>query len=71
MPPLRPGPRLNARSNRNTVAHASEGLRLQSGTHLALDRDPPVSRSVVPSAGRVVATPQVGALHHRYHRIGA
>ena len=40
--------------------------------HLALDKDTPFSRSVAPpSAGRVVATPQVGGLHHRYDRIAA
>ena len=45
---------------------------LHSRTHLALDKDPPISRSVAPpSAGRVVATPQVGGLHHRYDRVAA
>ncbi len=38
---------------------------LHSRTHLALDKDAPISRSIVPpSAGRVVATPEVGGLHH-------
>jgi hypothetical protein len=37
---------------------------LHSRTHLALDKDPPFSRAVAPpSAGRVVATLQVGGLH--------
>ena len=45
---------------------------LHSRTHLALDKDTPFSRSVAPpSAGRVVATPQVGGLHHRYDRVAA
>jgi hypothetical protein len=45
---------------------------LHSRTHLALDKDTPISRSVAPpSAGRVVATPQVGGLHHRYDRVAA
>jgi hypothetical protein len=45
---------------------------LHARTHLALDKDPPISRSVAPpSAGRVVATPQVGGLHHRYDRVAA
>ena len=45
---------------------------LHSRTHLALDKDTPFSRSVAPpSAGRVVATPQVGGLHRRYDRVAA
>jgi hypothetical protein len=41
-------------------------------THLSLDKDTPFSRSVAPpSAGPVVATPQVGGLHHRYDRVAA
>ena len=45
---------------------------MHSRTHLALDKDPPISRSIAPpSAGRVVATPQVGGLHHRYDRVAA
>jgi transposase InsO family protein len=43
-----------------------------SRTHLALAKDAPTSRPVVPpSAGRIVATPQVGGLHHRYDRSAA
>jgi hypothetical protein len=39
---------------------------------LALDKDTPVSRAVSPpTAGRIVALPQVGGLHHRYERIAA
>jgi putative transposase len=45
---------------------------LHSRTHLALDKDPPISRSIAPpSVGPVVATPQVGGLHHRYDRVAA
>ena len=45
---------------------------MHSRTHLALDKDPPISRSVAPpSAGRVGAMPQVGGLHHRYDRVAA
>ena len=45
---------------------------LYSRTHLALDKDPPISRVVAPpSAGRVVATALVGGLHHRYDRVAA
>ena len=41
-------------------------------THLALAKDPPITRPIMPpSAGRVVSTPQVGGLHHRYDRAAA
>jgi transposase InsO family protein len=44
----------------------------ESRTHLALAKDSPQPRPVVPSAlGVVVATPQVGGLHHRYDRRAA
>jgi len=40
-----------------------------SRPHLSLDRNSPTPREVEPpSLGRVVATPQVGGLHHRYMR---
>lgn len=45
---------------------------MQSRTHLALDKDAPLSRPASPPAlGRIVATPQVGGLHHRYDRVAA
>jgi putative transposase len=44
---------------------------MQSRTHLALDKDAPISRPVPPSTGSIVATPQVGGLHHRYDRVAA
>jgi transposase InsO family protein len=38
-------------------------------THLSLDKDSPIPRPIAPaSAGRIVAIPQVGGLHHRYER---
>jgi hypothetical protein len=41
-------------------------------THLALEKDAPVSRPVAPpTAGRVVAIPVVSGLHHRYDRRAA
>ncbi len=41
-------------------------------THLALGKDTPITRPVrPPSAGRIVASPQVGGLHHSYDRIAA
>jgi transposase InsO family protein len=43
-----------------------------SRTHLSLAKDAPIPRAVVPpQAGRVVAIPQVGGLHHRYERRAA
>jgi putative transposase len=45
---------------------------LRSRTHLALDKDAPISRPVMPpSAGRIVVTAHVGGLHHRYDRLAA
>jgi putative transposase len=45
---------------------------MRSRTHLALEKDAPISRPVrPPSAGRVVATPLVGGLHHHYDRAAA
>ena len=45
---------------------------MQSRTHLALEKDAPISRPVVSSSvGRIVATPHVGGLHHRYDRVVA
>ena len=41
-------------------------------THLALDKDCPESRPIHPlSAGKIIAFPQVGGLHHRYDRRAA
>jgi hypothetical protein len=45
---------------------------LRSRTHLALAKDSPVPRPVQSaSAGRIVTTPEVGGLHHRYDRVAA
>jgi hypothetical protein len=45
---------------------------MRSRTHLALGKDAPTSRPAMPpSAERIVATPQVGGLHHRYDRAAA
>ena len=44
----------------------------QSRTHLGLHKDAPEPRPVQgPDAGRVVAFPAVGGLHHRYERRAA
>ena len=41
-------------------------------THLGLGKDSPEARAIeTPEAGRVVAIPQVGGLHHRYTRRAA
>ena len=43
-----------------------------SRTHLALEKDAPMPRPVSPpTAGRILAIPQVGGLHHRYERRAA
>ena len=40
-----------------------------SRTHLSLERNSPIPRSVDPQgAGDVLATPKVGGLHHEYRR---
>jgi transposase InsO family protein len=44
----------------------------ESRTHLSLAKDTPESRPVqVPEAGRIIAIPQIGGLHHRYERRAA
>jgi hypothetical protein len=45
---------------------------MRSRTHLALAKDSPESRPIqLPSAGRIVATPEVDGLHQRYERVAA
>ena len=43
----------------------------RSRTHLGLDKNTPDARSVSPPPGRIVATPEIGGLHHRYERRAA
>jgi len=44
----------------------------RSRIHLSLDKDAPEPRAIQPpSAGRIVAFPEVGGLHHRYERRAA
>lgn len=44
----------------------------RSRTHLSLGKDCPEPRPAqAPNAGRIVAFPQVGGLHHRYERLAA
>ena len=41
-------------------------------THLSLDKDCPQPRRIqLPSAGEIIAFPEVGGLHHRYERCAA
>jgi putative transposase len=40
----------------------------RSRIHLALDKDTPEFRPIYSPPGRIVATPEVGGLHHRYER---
>jgi transposase InsO family protein len=45
---------------------------MRSRTHLALAKDSPAPRPVQSaSTGRIVATSEVGGLHHRYNRVAA
>jgi putative transposase len=45
---------------------------MRSRTHLSLDKDSPTPRSVMPpTAGPIVATPEINGLHYRYDRAAA
>ena len=45
---------------------------MRSRTQLALGNDTPITRPVAPpSAGPIVAIPEVGGLHYRYDRVAA
>jgi hypothetical protein len=44
----------------------------KSRTHLALQKDTPEPRPIQPpDVGRILSSPQVGGLHHRYERRAA
>ncbi len=44
----------------------------RSRTHLSLGKDSPIPRPVESAkAGKIIALPQVGGLHHRYERLAA
>jgi transposase InsO family protein len=44
----------------------------KSRTHLSLDKDCPETRPIhPPTAGKIIAFPEVGGLHHRYERRAA
>ena len=56
---------------RRTLQAYSEYYQ-RSRTHLALDKDAPVSRRIAdPTDGAIVAVPQLGGLHQRYERRAA
>ena len=58
---IRDGPHL-ARLLRAYVAYYHDDR-----THLALAKETPSGRSIDSGQGRVVGTPRLGGLHHRYH----
>jgi putative transposase len=61
----------NARGLRRALT-AYVAYYLKSRTHLSLNKDSPVSRPVaLPTAGRIVAIPYLGGLHHQYERRAA
>jgi transposase InsO family protein len=54
------------------IANAYVAYYMCSRTHLSLKQDSPTPRPVMPpTAGRVVAIPEVNGLHHRYNRAAA
>jgi hypothetical protein len=54
------------------VLHAYLGYYHGARTHLSLDKDAPEPRPVErPASGRIVQTPLIGGLHHRYSRRAA
>jgi putative transposase len=54
------------------VLHEYVTYYSRTRTHLSLNKEAPVPRPIMPpTAGRVIAIPQVGGLHHRYERRAA
>ena len=54
------------------VVKAYVAYYMRSRTHLSLDKDSPTPRPVMPpTAGRILALPEVNGLHHRYDRAAA
>ena len=61
----------NARHLRSILSSYITYYR-QSRTHLSLDKDCPDTRPIQPvTAGKIIAFPEVGGLHHRYERLAA
>ena len=62
---------LNAAGLRRVLTEYVE-YYLRSRTHLSLNKDAPLLRAVeLPTHGDIVATPEVGGLHHRFERRAA
>ncbi len=62
---------LNARHLRGILSSYFDYYH-RSRTHLSLAKDCPEPRPVCPpGAGKIIAFPQVGGLHHRYERLAA
>jgi putative transposase len=54
------------------IANAYVAYYMRSRTHQSLEKDSPTPRPVMPpTAGRVVAIPEVNGLHYRYNRAAA
>ena len=60
---------LNARHLKRTLSSYFRYYH-ESRTHLSLDKQCPFPREAL-KVGKIVATPQLGGLHHRYERIAA
>ncbi len=59
-------------SHLRRLLHAYLGYYHGTRTHLSLDKDAPEPRPVErPASGRIVQTPLIGGLHHRYRRRAA
>jgi hypothetical protein len=74
---LRHGSEIPASGSRRRLRDERSLMRLlksyfdyyhRSRTHLSLEKDSPVPRSVMVGSERVIAIPKVGGLHHRYER---
>ena len=59
------------RSHLHRILRTYLGYYHRSRTHLSLDKDAPDSRPICPPFGKIIVTPEVGGLHHRYDRRAA
>ena len=54
------------------ISGGATGIGRSARTHLSLEKDTPDRRPIQPAnAGKIVAIPEVGGLHHRYERRAA
>jgi hypothetical protein len=59
-------------SSTSATCAASSSYHHEARTHLSLNKDCPQPRRIQPpSAGEIIAFPEVGGLHHRYERRAA